>query len=297
LIGAVAAAAALYFLALEPRCIAGPYAMLDPAVKPIWFAFVRETQPFATLFRTDPATALGIAAFPAVGLVALVVLLRDRSLRGDIGSLLAMSALAVAVAMMFLEVRALPYAIWFAMPLVAALAPRLFAMLHVQSLVPRALVAVLLTPTVISGCIITAADAAGLNRVLRPNRDACFRSANYAPFANLPPGLIATDADYGPFLLALTGQSILAAPYHRSAETIAASHWIFASPPEQAHRILRKWRVDYVAICGPRPPDGLSAAQQDASLWGHLRGGATPDWLTPVPKAQGQAFTIYRVKL
>ena len=161
LVGAVAAAAALYFLALEPRCIGGPYAMLDPAVKPIWFAFVRETQPLAMLFRTDPATALGIAAFPAAGVIAMAILLRDRSLRGDLGSLLAMSALAVAVAMMFLEVRALPYAIWFAMPLVAALAPRLFARLQLRSLVPRFLVAVLLTPTVISGGIITAADAAG----------------------------------------------------------------------------------------------------------------------------------------
>jgi len=197
---------------------------------------------------------------------------------------------------MLAEVRALPYAIWFAMPLVAALAPRLFAIMHLRSLLPRFLVAVLLTPTVISGGIITAANAAGLNPVLRLNREACFRDTSYAPFDALPPGVVATDVDYGPFLLALTKQSILAAPYHRAAAAIAASHWIFVSPPEESRRILRKWHVNYVAVCGPRPPDGLDAGQRKASLWGHLTTGAVPDWLVPEPKAPGQAFTIYRVK-
>ena len=94
------------------------------------------------------------------------------------------------------------------MPLVAAFALHLFAVLRLQSLVPRAAVGVLLTPAVLSLGAITIANAAGLDdhdsfnraesRCLLQDRELRGR------WRGLPPGIVAADIDYGSFLLALT---------------------------------------------------------------------------------------------
>ena len=55
-------------LLFEPRCIGGPFAMVDPAIWPIWHSQVREMQPLLSVFRVNPLTAAGIAAFPAAAL-------------------------------------------------------------------------------------------------------------------------------------------------------------------------------------------------------------------------------------
>ena len=130
----------------------------------------------------------------------------------------------------------------------------------------------------------------------RPASKACIQSASYARLAQLPPGIVATDVSYGPFLLALTPHSVLAGPYHHLSKGIMAAHRSLASPPGQAREVLAEQRATYVMICGPRPPDGLAEPERSASLWGRLRAGAVPDWLEPVGNAAGQAFAVYRMK-
>jgi hypothetical protein len=298
LLAGAAAGAAIVFVAAEPRCLGGPYAMVDPAVLPIWLAHVREMQPLLALLHSNPAVGLGLAAFPATGLIAVAVLARHAAWRRDFGFLVAAGALLLAVAMMFAAVKAYAYAMWLAMPLVAALALRLFEVLRLNSLVPRFVAGLLLTPTVLSAGIITIANATGLSHkdVDDPARDICFKSASYAPFAKLSAGLVATDIDYGPFVLALTPHSVVAAPYHRLSSGIAAAHRIFAEPPEEAHALVDRLHVTYLATCGARAPVGLSGAQRQASLFAQLQAGAAPDWLLREPSAPGQPFTIYRVK-
>ena len=298
LLAAVAAVAAALFVITEPACLGGPYAMVDPVVKPIWLAHVREMQPFLSLFAGNPATGLGLMTFPMAGIVAIAILIRQKVWRTDFGFLVASFALLLAVAMMFAAIKAYAYAMWLAMPLVAVLALRLFEVLRLHALVPRFIAGLLLTPTVLSAGIITVANAAGLNRTdaTAPDRDVCFKTANYAPLAALPPGLLVTDIDFGPFVLALTPHSVLAAPYHRLSSGIVEAHRIFASPPEEAHHIVSRLHASYVVTCGARGPVGLSDSQRQASLFGRLQAGAVPDWLTPEPATDGQPFVIYRVK-
>ncbi len=76
-------------LLLEPRCMRGPLAMVDPAIWPIWLGEVREMQPLLSVFRKNPLTASAIAAFPAAALVAVAILLRQERLRRDFGFLTA----------------------------------------------------------------------------------------------------------------------------------------------------------------------------------------------------------------
>ena len=103
-----------------------------------------------------------------------------------------------------------------------------------------------------------------------------------------------TDISYGPYLLALTSHSVMAAPYHRLSSGITTSHKALASPPEQAREVLKSIKATYVMLCGPRPPDGLPEPARTASLWRRLQAGAPPPWLEPVP-GMGP-FAVYRVR-
>ena len=54
------------------------------------------------------------------------------------------------------------------------------------------------------------------------------------------------------------------------------AHRALAEPPETARGVLVDGQVDYVLVCGPRPPDGLPEPALSRSLWARLRAGAVP---------------------
>jgi len=298
--GATALAAAALFVWIEPRCLKGPYAMMDPQVWAIWLTHVREMQPLIPLMGKSPLTAIAIVTFPAAALLAALVLIRDRDLRRDFGYLAATAALVSAFITTLAAIKAYSYATWLGMPLVAAFALHLFAALKLHALVPRFAVGMLLTPAALSIGAISIANAAGLDdreSFNRPEREACLKTTNYAPLASLPKGLIAADIDFGPFLLALTPHSVLAAPYHRLSSGIVAAHEVFAAPPDDARRMLATLGVTYVVTCGPRPPNDLAGPRLRASLWGRLQAKEIPDWLEPVAGTASGPLVVYRVKM
>ncbi len=232
-----------------------------------------------------------------MAVAAALVLLRNREMRGDFGFLVAVAAFAVAALMTVAAIRSATYATWLGMPLVAAFALHLFAVLRLQRLVPRVAVGVLLTPAVLSLGAVTIANAAGIGRAdifHRATAEACLDNESYTPLAqDFRPGIVAADINYGPFLLALTPHRVLAAPYHRLAPAIVTAHRALAAPPEEARAVLARLQADYVVICGDRAPNGLTPVEREASLWGRLRAGAVPGWLAPLP-VRGP-FAVYRV--
>ena len=301
---AIGGAAAALLGVIEPRCLNGPYAMMDSQVWAIWLTHVREMQPLVPLLAKNPLVAIAIAAFPAAALAAALVLLRDRALRSDFGYLAAFAVLAIAFLTTLAAIKAYSYATWLGMPLVAAFAIHLFAALGLHALLPRFAVGLLLTPAALSIGAISIAHAAGLDdsdteSFSRPDRVPCLKTENYRPLARLPQGLIATDTDFGPFLLALTPHAVLAAPYHRLSSGILAAHEIFAAGPDDARRMLLQRGVTYVVTCGSRPPTGLAKSLAtpalNASLWGQLHAGKRPAWLEPVAGLSGSPFAAYRV--
>jgi len=293
----VGAAAVSLFVWIEPRCLRGPYATMDPAVWPIWLAHVREMKPLVTLTLESPLTGIAIATFPLAALIAALVLARSGAMRSNFAFLAATAAFVVATLTMLAAVKAASYAIWLAMPLVAVFALQLFEWLRLRSLAPRMAVGLLLTPAVLSLGTITIADAAGLgadDSFNRPETNACFKSASYTALAKLEPGVVAADIDYGPYILALTPHSVVAAPYHRLSAGIMASHELFTSAPDEARRIADRLGVSYVLACGERSPKDVAGASLDASLWAKLKHGDVPRWLARVELADSP-FVAYRV--
>jgi hypothetical protein len=294
-IGAVACALALSF---DPRCAGGPYTVIDPAAWPIWLAHVHENRSLLEALGDRPLTAIAIMTFPAFACIAAAALMSKPGSRRDFGFLVAAAVFFVAAIMTVEAIRSATYATWLGMPLVAAFALQLFAALRLQRLVPRVAVGVMLTPAALSFGAISIANAAGigLDEPSRRTSDACFENQTYAPLARIPAGVIAADVNYGPFLLALTPHSVLAAPYHRLAPAIVEAHRALAAPPEKARALLRKLGAGYVVICGDHEPNGLSRAEREASLWRHLTAGAVPDWLEVVRIGEAQPLSVYRVR-
>jgi hypothetical protein len=297
-VAAAGLAAAAAFAAIEPRCLGGPFAMMDPMVRALWFNHVSEMQSLWEVARKSPPAAAAVAAFPVVALAFLALLARDRRTRRDFGFLVAAAALVISVVVMFSMVRAFSYAIWLAIPMVAAGVANMFVSLRAGALAFRALIAVLLAPAVTAAVAMAAVQAVTTSQPEAENSrvaQGCLLSESYAPLAALPPGLVATDIDYGPFVLALTPHSVMSAPYHRLVGPIIAAHQIFALPPDASHAVVEAAKPDYLAVCGRHTLGSIGAAERDASLWGRLAAGEVPPWLKPVAETRDGPFKVYRV--
>jgi hypothetical protein len=296
---AAAAAAAALGLWFEPRCIGGPFAIMDPTVRALWLMDISEMQSLARMFRLEPSSAVATAAFPLLGLLATVLIAKE--LRRDFGFLTAVAAFLLAGAAMVAVIKFYTYALWLGVPLVAAASTHVFGWLKLKRLVPQFVAALLLTPVTVTFGAMAIASAAGTPEGLDidpPDRQACVRSDNYAALARLPVGLVVTNAvEWGSYVLAFTPHSVLAAPYHtRLGAAILAANATFGLPPAQARSVVAATGADYLVTCGSQGPVGLTDEQTEASLWGRLKAGEVPDWLEPLSGLDGHPFAVYRVQ-
>jgi hypothetical protein len=224
------AAASAVFLAIQPKCLSGSFAVMDPMVRGIWFNHVSEMRSLWAVATTSPPMGAAVAAFPVVAVLGTLALACDRSMRRDFGFVVAAVALLIACVVMIVMVRAYSYAIWLAIPLVAVGALHLFAALRLSTLTGRGFMTLVLTPTVTSAVALAAVQAVTRQRFeAEESRVAagCLHIENHARLAGLPPRLVATDVDYGPFVLALTPRSVMSASLgcsaHRSLSDICTA--------------------------------------------------------------------------
>ena len=296
-VGLVGAAACLAFVLAEPRCIHGPFAMMNADVKAIWLDQVDEMEPLVGFVRDFPLLGAWLCTFPLVGLVTALWLARARDTRRDFGFLVAVAAFVVSVAATFGAEKVYSYAMWFAMPIVAALAAQLIASPGWRAGLARLAAALVLTPTTVTAAALTVVQTVAEPSPAKPGmaeRAACTRNEAYAPLARLPAGLVATDINYGPYVLALTPHAVVAAPYHRVVGGMLAAQAILAGPLDEARQAAEADRVTYVAICGHRSSIGVVPAA--GSLWAELDAGRVPSWLDAIPGGGDDQFRVFRVR-
>jgi hypothetical protein len=296
---ATAASAAALGLWFEPRCIGGPFAIMDPTVRALWLMNISEMQSLGRMLHLEPLSGVATAAFPALGVVA--VLLVARQLRRDFGFLIAAACFSLACITTVEVIKFYSYAVWLGVPLVAVAAHLVFGWLKLTRIVPQFAAALLVTPAAFTLGVITLASAGGTDAGLDidpPARQACVNRNNAAALAQLPVGLIVTnEIEWGPYLVAFTPHAVLAAPYHiRLAANILIANAAFALPPAQARQVITEAGVDYMVTCGAHGPIGITDDQTAVSLWGRLKDGEVPDWLQPEVGFDGHPFAVYRVR-
>jgi len=290
----IAVATAGVALGMEPRCLGGPFAMMDPAARAKWLVNVQENQPLLQQVREDPVTMAFLASPLVLAGIAAMVLALARSARSDFAVQTTIGLFVAAAALALVAAKVCSYALWFSLPLLAALACLLWNRLGLKRPLPRVIVVGLMSPLVVGLGGMGVASA--LSTAHAGSKDVpCNLTENYRTLAAFPPGMVFTDVDSGPYVLALTPHSVLAAPYHRLSPAIVATYRIFELPPAAARDELARLGVSYVAVCkGRLAPASSVATGAPSSFARALSADQGLDWLDRIPDPQS-GLQIYRI--
>ncbi len=315
------AAGAAVFLLMDPACVKGPFAHMDPRLRPVWLDHVKEVQPL-----WQKSVHPGFKAVWVWSLVALLLLVplllrgrvpaacteAERTAAGSGFVRLAMLGLmldgALALGLSAKVMRYVPFAQWLVLPLMAAvlhgwlgdLAKRIR---HARLIrLPLMILASPLLLVVLSWLLFPNAADAGTGRKAAATAGeagmTCRSEVALQALDRVPAGLVATTIDMGPFVLARSHHSVLAAPYHRLGESLLDVSRILAAPPEKAREVIARRGVDYVLYCqGLAMPRTLAGGKPPReSLWFRLANGQPPAWLVPVTLGGNTPLRLYRVR-
>jgi hypothetical protein len=292
-LAAVGVLAGGLYLLIDPACIRGPLGAVDPRVQSLWAAHTLEIESWPELLKTYPGAAvLSITAAAMTSAACLFLTVRDgRSAHPDVLLIAACTLLAAVAASQAFRMQ--DYVFWLGFPALAAAFGAIANRWLSGFLLPTLAASFLLSPVFVG---LAAADAAQL---VAPNHvraagsgidDHCFDTAVYRPLAALPPGLVLGEVDLGPFILAHTGDSVVAGPYHRLTWGILAAHDALNASDAAAEAKVRALKADYLVEC---PTNKLRVGPH--SFEADLRRGRVPAWLQPLSKP-GQTLQIYRVE-
>ncbi|MCB1512926.1 MAG: hypothetical protein KDJ36_18685, partial [Hyphomicrobiaceae bacterium] len=274
------------FGAIEPSCLAGPLANIDPRVKPIWLDHILEAKSLWQFTVQDPK--VGIAYLLTVGLVITILghaWWHERSA----ANAFALAAFVAAAAYGCIYVRLMPYAIWIALPPLAIWMALLPSVGTTPARSVRLGALVLLNQTTILvvaqtlATLITGHEANA--EAMRAGISGCERRADMRAIGRLPAGFVLSDIDLGPHIAAHGPHRVMGAPYHRLDQEIIAVDGILRSTPVTAEAKLRKAGVTYVVLCA----SGLERIRKEGkrSFQNVLRLGEPLSYLEPIKVGDG----------
>jgi hypothetical protein len=287
-------------LVLDPACVHGPFAQVDPRIFGIWLSGVQELRSIPQLLHDDVATGLTLLIAADYGLVAWLTLGLWPAERARPVYWLTGLMLVIAAAATWGMLRMSSYLMWAAIPAGATLAARFAGKLSRSAPAPVMrvfLCGLILAPTLPAALIVAAMKLqAGPASVAKSiaTADGCFTATAYQELAALPSGLTVSETDLGAFVLVYTPSSVLAAPYHRADKGIVAAQAILAAPADRAQTLARAAGATYVLTCKDHATRDYKAFGP-RSLRAILDAGQTPSWLTRLSPTSS-TMQIFRVR-
>ena len=295
LLAAGGAATLAVYVALDPACVRGPLG-LDAALTTAWLNNVQEMTPWPRLLRTEPGSALRYGLAAVLGLVAWAWLGRRRRSRSDPAWMLAGALLATAAAMTYGAIRMDSYLQWFSACLIAAALAQVGPRSLRGRLLPvlAATAALALLPPLLLAPIHGPRPPGPAALAVRKADAACTVVPAFHRLARLPKGLVLSEIDAGPYILAATPHAAVAAPYHRMAWGLNAALGVLGAEGAEAERRARALGVTYVVDCPAHAHLSDRTDKSANSLLRRLDRGDAPGWLEPL-SAKGEALQVYRV--
>ena len=104
-----------------------------------------------------------------------------------------------------------------------------------------------------------------------------------------------TFVELGPRLIAVTHHYSIAGPYHRNGQQIADVMNFWRGSAEQAHRLVAKYRSNYVLSCPESSTSTIFMAETPKGFYAQLQRGQVPSWLTPVALPKGSPYRMWKV--
>ncbi len=308
-LGAAAVIVAAVYLVLDPHCLKGPFADVDPAIKSFWLAHVQEMRPWLLVLKQKPDDAISLATPPLIAVIGLIWLGRRPETRQDAAFRLTAGVLFMAMAAGFSGVRMCGYADWIAMPVIAVAAADAAEVVrrryHRESLITVVIAGLLFTPVLATGAVLAVNGAVAKisNRTGKKPApapvDRCFQTFPYRALATAgPPGLVLSEIDLGPFILAHTQDSVLAAPYHRMSWGMLAARSVLSADAADgtAEAKARALGVRYVLECQAHRGHADRSGMAPTSLQKRLdEPSDPPNWLERVNPANA-VLEVFRVR-
>jgi hypothetical protein len=293
----------LLYAAVDPVCLGGPFAQVDPAVNPIWLSRVTETKNIAGLFKNSPVLAVVAAIYFTLGVAAAGWLWSRTKTIENAFLLLVVTTSAICG---LWQGKFLPYASWFASFALTLVFAQLPAWRTLSTRAVTLAAVVFCSETTIDVVVDPLLQLAGQSNNTTTNNaksDACGATPSLRLLNVAPKGLIVADIDFGPFIVANSHHSVIAAPYHRIDRAILAADRIQKAAPADAEAALRAAGATYVYECVIKPADPANATTATAkapapiTFQSQLKAGATFSFLESValPNAPPE-MKLWRVK-
>lgn len=280
---------------INPTCLKGPYAEVDPRIVPLWLDHIEEAVSFDRVIRNRPTQALGLYFTPFLALIptALAFTLAGRAKRAAWGLVLALLVTGIAVSLW--QARGATFTSLLAVPGIAVAVseirrkmqgrnPVLFAASMILAYtIPNQTLAALAGGAIEARLTAQSADpqlAASENANGRQGYERCAARDSYAGLGLLPTGLVLSESNLGPSILLNTGHSVLGAPYHRNTNGLIDGLTALEAKMGPAYDIIARRHVAYIALC-PSDPE-ISVLTETGGLAAQLLKGDIPDWLKPL---------------
>lgn len=301
---AMAAAAGIVVAAFHalmwPHCLSRLEG-ISPEVERLWLSHVREARP---LYRHGWQTAVAVAAIPVTGMIGWFLLAWTRRQDPDLlRRILAVAApLTAATLLLLWQTRTGPAAQVLGLAGAIAL---LWAAVPWTWNSKNSAVRVLGTFLLVALGLGAAAPSASYFYPVRKKKPAelavdkanrqCVSLWGLKPVAKQPKGMVFTFIDLGPRVITVTHHDAVAGPYHRNGDQIADVMNAFRGDEAQAHRIMAKYRSDYLLVCPNMASATIFTSEAPNGFYSQLSKGRVPTWLTPVSLPKDSPFRMWRV--
>jgi hypothetical protein len=283
-----------------PQCLSR-LENVSPEVDALWLSHVREARP---VYRHGWQIAVQILALPVTGAIGWALLAWRNRVDWSLFRRTVAAAIpgVAAMLLLFWQTRTGPAAqelsvvgsvaiIWVLAPLVDRARPRWLGTVGVAAV---ALIGL--------GAVVPMGMKLGPQTRFTP-REVQIERANrlcnslwaFHPIALLPKGTVFTFVDLAPRLITVTHHDSIMGPYHRNGEQIADAMMAFRGSADQAHRILDKYRSDYLLTCPNSSTTTIFQSETPNGFYAQLDRGQVPGWLSPIQLPKDSPFRIWKV--
>jgi hypothetical protein len=274
---------------------------VSPEVERLWLSHVKEARP---VYRHGWRIATLIAALPVTGFIGWCLLAWfRRSDRELFRRVLGAAAPALAAALLLLwQTRTGPAAQAMAAVGCAAMVYLLLPIAwNLKSTVVRVVAA---TAVVVVGAgalaqfaftFVPPQKTTARDRAIGRANGLCASMWGLRPVALQPKGIVFTFVDLGPRLIAVTHHDAIIGPYHRNGQQIADVMNAFRGNADQAHRLITKYRSNYLLICPMSSTTTIFMAEAPGGFYTQLQRGLVPGWLAPVQLPKDSPYRMWRV--